>query len=198
MGHHQQGAECEPLESQPLNLCWSVPCLWVQVEQDHCTGLCSNHDTKRPQTREKCQCVLLHIRTFLLAWPANHTSFFLSSWKKRLTVRFSWPIVSTCNNSRSGNGTLWMGMTLKLEVVSSKHFQEITLGYDSCTFMQIHFFKLRFHHQREADQFVLLLKVSRLIGDSRSSDKTHYQKDTRPWHDIGEGGGRVVPSFPVY
>ena len=42
---------------------------------------------------------------------------------------------------------------------------------------------------READQFVSLLKVSRLLGDSRSSDETHYQKDTRPWHDIGEGGG---------
>ena len=48
------------------------------------------------------------------------------------------------------------------------------------------------------DRFVSLLKVSRLLGDSRSSDGTHYQKDTRPWHDIGEGGGRVVPSFPVY
>ena len=28
--------------------------------------------------------------------------------------------------------------------------------------------------QREADQFVLLLKVSRLVGDSRSSDKTEF------------------------
>ena len=29
------------------------PCLWVQTEQDHCTGLCSNHDNKRPQNKRE-------------------------------------------------------------------------------------------------------------------------------------------------
>ena len=27
--------------------------------------------------------------------------------------------------------------------------------------------------------------LSFTTGNSRSSDETHYQKDTRPWHDIG-------------
>ena len=37
-----------------LNGLCSAPCLWVQVEQDHYTGLCSNHDNKRGRV---CVCV---------------------------------------------------------------------------------------------------------------------------------------------
>ena len=47
--------------SEHKGLC-SVPCLWVQAEQDHYTGLCSNHDNKQPQNKRKllpivCVCV---------------------------------------------------------------------------------------------------------------------------------------------
>ena len=30
-----------------------------------------------------------------------------------------------------------------------------------------------------------------MTGYSRASDETHYQKDTRPWHDLGEGGVKL-------
>ena len=38
--------------SEHKGLC-SAPCLWVQAEQDHYTGLCSNHDNKRPQNKRE-------------------------------------------------------------------------------------------------------------------------------------------------
>ena len=38
--------------SEHKGLC-SAPCLWVQAEQDHHTGLCSNHDNKRPQNKRE-------------------------------------------------------------------------------------------------------------------------------------------------
>ena len=53
---HQQGAECEPLEGEPLNRhnsLWQEPFLWAQAEQDHYTGLCSNHDNKRPRNKSQ-------------------------------------------------------------------------------------------------------------------------------------------------
>ena len=53
VGHHQQAAECDPLEShEHKGLCWAR-CVWVQAEQDHYTGLFSNYDSNRDKTREK-------------------------------------------------------------------------------------------------------------------------------------------------
>ena len=39
--------------SQTDNGLCSVPCSWVQAEQDHYTGLCSNQDNKRPQNKRE-------------------------------------------------------------------------------------------------------------------------------------------------
>ena len=52
----QQCAECEPLlENLPLNIIVIAQhsCVWVQAEQDHCTGLCSNYDKSNHKTRAK-------------------------------------------------------------------------------------------------------------------------------------------------
>ena len=52
----------------------SAPCLWVQAEQDHYTGLCSNHDNKRPQNIREAVCVCFSFLLMLLLF-----AFFLCS-----------------------------------------------------------------------------------------------------------------------
>ena len=47
--------------SEHKGLC-SAPCLWVQAEQDHYTGLCSNHDNK-------CVCVCVCVVDWYVFFP---------------------------------------------------------------------------------------------------------------------------------
>ena len=54
VSHHQQCWVWSSGEStsEHKGLC-SAPCLWMQAEQDHYTGLCGNHDNKRPQNKRE-------------------------------------------------------------------------------------------------------------------------------------------------